>query len=136
MPNLLKVILVLAVALLIIAGCGGTAVNSADPGASPAPPPAAEKEAAAEQRFEEKLESQQPFVVDQVIEKFNDTMTADEVQALVDKHGLTLEKALGMTGLYLLASPDGRPVNDVIEMLEADDRVAYAEPNYILKTDQ
>jgi len=136
MPSCNKVVIALSIALLVVAGCSGTAANSDSPDTNPTPPPSAEKEAAAGAQIEQKLESQQPFVVDQVIVKFSDALAADEVQALVDYHGLTLEKALGISGLYLLTIPDGRSVNEVIETLEADDRIAYAEPNYILKTNQ
>ncbi len=136
MPNQPKLVIALVVTLIFIVGCVGRAVNSDSQEASPVPPPASEKQVAAEKGIEERMERQQPYVMDQVIVKFSDTMTAEAVQHLVDEHGLTLKKTLGMHGLYLLAIPDGRGVDEVIEALEADERVTYAEPNYILKTDQ
>ena len=136
MPNQPKLVIALVVALIFSAGCVGSAVNSDSRETTPVPPPVAEKQVEADKGIEERMERQQPYVMDQVIVKFSDTMTAEAVQHLVDEHGLTLKKALGMHGLYLLAIPDGRGVDEVIETLEADERVTYAEPNYILKTDQ
>ena len=136
MPNQPNLVIAFVVALILSAGCVGSAVDGDSQEASPVPTPAAEKQVAAEKGVEERMERQQPYIMDQVIVKFSDTMTAEAVQHLVDEHGLTLTKALGMHGLYLLAIPDGRGVDEVIETLEADERVTYAEPNYILKTDQ
>jgi hypothetical protein len=136
MPNQSKLVIALVAALIFIVGCVGSAVNSDSHETSPVPPPAAEKQVAAEKGVEERMERQQPYIMDQVIVKFSDTITAEAVQHLVDEHGLRLKKALGMHGLYLLAIPDGRSVDEVIETLEADERVTYAEPNYILKTNQ
>jgi subtilisin family serine protease len=67
---------------------------------------------------------------EQIVAKLFSGATLPSVLAA---HGLTLERQLGPRPMYLLRVVPGADVNAKIAALEADTRVAFAEPNFRFK---
>ena len=99
----------------------------------------------AQQSPEVPATSEQPlapdFVPGQLIIRFQPTLTPDEIQAFYQEYGLT-----EMDDLDPAPSDEERPLKlafvpvdvnqTLIDTLERDPRVVYAEPNYILQVNQ
>ena len=80
-------------------------------------------------------ESQNEYMPDEVIVKFEPEMKEAEKEALKDKVGVRTVKKHGITGSELLKIKNkDKKVKDIIQKLKKDPGVEYAEPNYIVRT--
>ncbi len=70
------------------------------------------------------------FVPGRILVRFAPGMKDSETNALLEEHGMTSIGQIEQIGVRVLAVPDGEEMNKV-EVLRADPRVMYAEPDYI-----
>ncbi len=78
-------------------------------------------------------EKQPQFIEGEVLVKFKAGVTREEIDGICKTYGLSLMKRIGSTGVYRFKiSPTWR-VKDMVDALNEDPRVEYAEPNYIVR---
>ena len=75
------------------------------------------------------------FVQGEVLVKFKAGVTKEGVDLLRETYGLSLMKRIRNIGVYRFQIPPGSSVAEVVEALNQDPRVEYAEPNYIMSID-
>ena len=79
---------------------------------------------------------QQAYVPDEVLVKFKAGTDAETVERIRAALNLQTVRKFSSPNLFLMKITDGSPVETVIEALEADEAVSYAEPNYVVKATQ
>ncbi len=75
-----------------------------------------------------------PFVPRQVVVKIDPASGATIEQINASYGTTTIRALLGSAGIYLLATPQGIPVEDLVGVMEQDPRLEYAEPNFLSET--
>ena len=79
--------------------------------------------------------NQPRFVQGEVLVKFKAGVTKEGIDLLRETYGLSLMKRIRNIGVYRFKIPPGSSVAEVVEALNRDPRVEYAEPNYIMNID-
>ncbi|UCD72352.1 MAG: hypothetical protein JSW70_04985 [Syntrophobacterales bacterium] len=73
----------------------------------------------------------QPQVVPgEVLVKFKASVTRKGIDGIQKAYGLSLIKAIESIGVYRFKIPPGSTVKDMVDALNGDPQVEYAEPNY------
>ena len=67
-------------------------------------------------------------VDNQIVVRLESGQLLDDINAT---YGTITVQALGTADMYLLQVPTGEDTNDIIELMEDDNRILLAEPNYI-----
>lgn len=76
------------------------------------------------------------FMADEVVVKLN-PLTGGSIQEIHTRYGTsTLSTMLESAGIYLIRPPEGIDLEDFAEQLTDDERLLYAEPNYIASVPQ
>ena len=73
------------------------------------------------------------YVPGQILVKFHETVSSDEISRILLEQEATILKTLGRTGIYLVILPDDIEVYDAVEKFSSYPEVEYAEPNYRMK---
>ena len=80
---------------------------------------------------ERREKGKQPlFIPGEVLVKFKPGLTTDEIDGIREAYGLSLIKRIEGIGVYLFKIPHGSTVEDMVEALNRDPKVEYAEPNF------
>jgi hypothetical protein len=78
-------------------------------------------------------EKQPQFIEGEVLVKFKAGVTREELDGICKTYGLSLMKRIGSTGVYRFKIPPTWRVKDMVDALNEDPQVEYAEPNYIVR---
>lgn len=70
------------------------------------------------------------FAPGEVLVKFKVGVTREGIDRIREAYGLSLIKRLESIGVYRFKTPSGSTVEDMVDALNEDPQVAYAEPNY------
>lgn len=76
------------------------------------------------------------FVANQIVVKLNPVLGATIDQIHLNYGTTTLSTMLESAGIYLISIPDGLDLETLVDDLENDERLLYAEPNYITSVPQ
>jgi subtilisin family serine protease len=76
------------------------------------------------------------FVANEIVVKLNPATGATIDQIHVQYGTVTLSTMLESAGIYLISPPEGIDLENLVDDLEDDDRLLYAEPNYIASVPQ
>ena len=80
---------------------------------------------------EKQGERRQPrFVQGEVLVKFKAGVTREGIDEIREAYSLSLIKRLESIGVYRFRIPSGSTVEDMVDALNGDPQVEYAEPNY------
>ncbi|HDI46055.1 MAG TPA: hypothetical protein ENF60_01820 [Candidatus Omnitrophica bacterium] len=86
-----------------------------------------------EKMKENEMDRPQKYVEGEVLVKFKQNLTSEEIDNFLSQYGLKVKKIISGIGVYNLELPQGVKVEDIIDKLKHDQRVEYAEPNYLFK---
>ncbi|RKY35890.1 MAG: hypothetical protein DRP73_04310 [Candidatus Omnitrophota bacterium] len=86
-----------------------------------------------EKMKENEMDKSQKYVEGEVLVKFKQDLTPEEIDTFLSQYDLRVKKIISGIGVYNLELPQGVKVEDIIEKLKQDQRVEYAEPNYLFK---
>ena len=75
-------------------------------------------------------QKQGQFVQGEVLVKFKVGVTKEGIDRIREAYGLSLIKRLDNIGVYRFRIPSGSTVEDMVDALNEDTQVEYAEPNY------
>jgi len=75
-------------------------------------------------------QKERQFVQGEVLVKFKVGMTREGIDGIREAYGLSLIKRLESIGVYRFKIPSGCTVGDMVDALNEDPQVEYAEPNY------
>lgn len=67
--------------------------------------------------------------------KFTNRATPDQINQILARETLSVEQYFETTGVYHTVGDGSRPSEEVIENLNADPNVSFAEPNYEIRAD-
>ena len=81
-------------------------------------------------------DNQQPYVLDEVLVKFEPGTDADTIAGIRADLNLKTMREFSSPNLFLMKITDGSPVEAVIKQLKTYEAVKYAEPNYVVKATQ
>ena len=70
------------------------------------------------------------FAPGRILVRFEDWVKVDAARRLLDQHGLTVVGRIEQISVQILAVPEGQELT-LVEQLQADPRLLYAEPDYI-----
>ena len=70
------------------------------------------------------------FVQGEVLVKFKASVTREGIDEIRKAYGLSLIKRIESIGVYRFKIPPGSKVKDMVNALNEDPQVEYAEPNY------
>jgi hypothetical protein len=70
------------------------------------------------------------FAPGEVLVKFKAGVTREGIDGIQEAYGLSLIKRLESIGVYRFRIPSGSTVEDMVDALNEDAQVEYAEPNY------
>jgi len=73
-----------------------------------------------------------PFVPGEVLVNFKVGVTREGIDKIRRIYGLSLIKTIESIGVYRFKIPPGSTVEDMVDALNKDPQVEYAEPNYIV----
>ena len=73
-----------------------------------------------------------PFAPGEVLVKFKPGVTREAIDGIREAYGLSLIKRLDSIGVYRFKIPSGSTVRDMVDALNKNPRVEYAEPNYTM----
>jgi hypothetical protein len=73
------------------------------------------------------------FIQGEVLVKFKANVTREEIEGIQKAYGLSLVERIEGTGVYRFKIPGAERVKDVVDALNEDPHVEYAEPNYIVR---
>jgi thermitase len=73
---------------------------------------------------------QPQFVQGEVLVKFKAGITREGIDEIREAYGLSLIKRLQSIGVYRFKIPSGSTVEDIVDALNGNPQVEYAEPNY------
>ena len=79
---------------------------------------------------------QQPYVLDEVLVKFEPGTDADTIARIQAGLNLKTMREFSSPNLFLMKITDGSSVEAVIKQLNTYEAVKYAEPNYVVKATQ
>jgi hypothetical protein len=71
-----------------------------------------------------------PFAPGEVLVKFKVGVTMEGIDGIREAYGLSLIKRLKSIGVYRFKIPSGSTVKEMVDALNGDPQVEYAEPNY------
>ncbi len=86
-----------------------------------------------EKMKENEMDRPQKYVEGEVLVKFKQNLTSEEIDNFLSQYGLKVKKIISGIGVYNLELPQGVKVEEIIDKLKQDQRVEYAEPNYLFK---
>jgi len=69
----------------------------------------------------------------EILVRFEKGTTSDEIKAIQDRLHLKLIRQFAISNLFLMKIVDGTPTLEIIENLNAFEKVLYAEPNYMIR---
>jgi len=72
------------------------------------------------------------FAPGEVLVKFKAGVTREGIEGIREAYGLSLIKRLESIGVYRFKIPSGSTVEDMVDALNKDPQVEYAEPNYMV----
>lgn len=75
-------------------------------------------------------QKQQQFIPGEVLVKFKAGLTGEEIEAIREGYGLSLMKRIERIGVYRFKIPLDSTVDGIVEALNKNPYVEYAEPNY------
>lgn len=70
------------------------------------------------------------FAPGEVLVKFKAEVTTERIDKIREAYGLSLIKRLESIGVYRFQIPSGSTVEDMVDALNKNSQVEYAEPNY------
>lgn len=70
------------------------------------------------------------FAPGEILVKFKVGVTTEKIEGIREAYGLSLIKRLESIGVYRFKIPSGSTVEDMVDALNEDPHVEYAEPNY------
>jgi thermitase len=76
------------------------------------------------------LAQDQSHIPGQILVKFNEGVSQEEVQALHDRLGSTIIKHYKKLNINLVRIKRGLTIEEAIKLYQEDPNVVYAEPNY------
>lgn len=74
-----------------------------------------------------------PFVPGEVLVKFKVGVTKEGIDKIRMTYGLSCIITIESIGVYRFRIPPGSTVEDMVDALNEDSQVEYAEPNYMLR---
>ena len=113
-------VLFILLPLLTTAGCQ----EQSEP-ATPVPAPASSTSTPSPS------EPQQEYVPDQIIVKFKGETSKEAQEQLHEKLGTTVIHTSPSAGFQVLQIPEGKTVEEMVDIYSGQSIVEYAEPNYI-----
>lgn len=78
-------------------------------------------------------DKQPQFVQGEVLVKFRADVTREKIEGIRKEYGLSLVERIEGIGVYRFKIPAMQRVKDVVDALNEDPRIEYAEPNYVLR---
>ncbi len=73
-----------------------------------------------------------PFALGEVLVKFKAGVTRKAIDGIREAYGLSLIKRLESIGVYRFKIPSGSTVGNMVDALNKNPQVEYAEPNYTM----
>jgi hypothetical protein len=117
-----------AISILFLFGCASAEMPNEGKRTSPNPPSAMYRDS--EECEKGRREKQPLFIPGEVLVTFKPGLTRDEIDGIREAYGLSLIKRIEDIGVYRFKIPHGSTVTDMVEALNRDPQVEYAEPNY------
>lgn len=82
-------------------------------------------------RIEQSVDGAHRFFAREILVAFGPNSTMDDLRALLSRTGGSIIAANEKLGVYRLLLPPGTNIPDLAAQLDNDERIAFAEPNYI-----
>ena len=73
------------------------------------------------------------YVEGQILVKFKAGLSQEDINKFLSDYGLKKMEIIQGINVYKLALPPGKTVQDVLKLIQKDQRIEYAEPNYLFK---
>jgi hypothetical protein len=123
--SMLKFVAV-AISIFFLSGCASAEMSNEGRRTSPNPPRGIYRDS----EGCEKGGKQPLFMPGEVLVKFKPGLTRDEIDGIREAYDLSLIKRIEGIGVYRFKIPHGSTVKDMVEALNRDPQIEYAEPNY------
>jgi len=82
----------------------------------------------------EKEKTEQKYVEGELLVKFKPEINAEErVKILTEEYGCEILDVIKGLDVYRIKIPKEKTVPEMVEILSKDERIKYAEPNYIYR---
>lgn len=121
--------LLVVVFLIISAGCRKEKVESSKSASTNQ----GEASKEVDMKEEGKEETSPGYVKGEVLLKFKQDVPKEESLEIISEYGCAILSTIEKLGVYRLKIPEDKTVPEMIDVLEKDERVKYAEPNVIYK---
>ncbi|MDP8234460.1 MAG: hypothetical protein P9M06_06650 [Candidatus Saelkia tenebricola] len=78
-------------------------------------------------------ESSSEYVENEVMVKFKEELSDEEINSFLSDYSLQILSVVEGINVFQFKTPQGVSIIEIVEELNKDSRVEYAEPNYIFK---
>lgn len=78
-------------------------------------------------------QQEKKYVEGQILVKFKVGLSQEGINKFLSDYGLKKMEIIQGINVYKLGLPPGKTVQDILKLIQKDQRIEYAEPNYLFK---